>query len=82
MKITKFAHSCLLVEDGSARILFDPGNYSTKQNELRNLDAILVTHEHQDHYDLNNVKAILGNNPNVQIQTNQGVGAALNKDGV
>lgn len=82
IKITKFAQSCILVEEAGARILFDPGNYSTKQNELEDLDALFITHEHQDHYDLNNVKAILANNQNVKVYTNNGVGAALGKDGI
>ena len=49
MKITKFGHSCLLVEEGGARILLDPGKYSILQNNVENVDAIVITHEHQDH---------------------------------
>ena len=82
MKITKFAHSCLLVEEGSVRILTDPGNYSTKQNDVKNIDAVLVTHEHPDHCDPSSLKAILANSPNVRILTNKGVGALLDKEGI
>jgi L-ascorbate metabolism protein UlaG (beta-lactamase superfamily) len=28
MKITKYAHACLLVEEGDARLLLDPGIYT------------------------------------------------------
>ncbi|MCL5430453.1 MAG: MBL fold metallo-hydrolase [Candidatus Marsarchaeota archaeon] len=82
MKITKFAHSCLLIEDGSVRLLFDPGKYSTKQNRLNNIDAVFVTHEHVDHYATESMKAIVANNPNVRVFTNRGVAALLDKDGI
>jgi len=77
MKITKFGHSCLLVEEGEARILFDPGNYTSNQNDVQNVDAILITHEHPDHMDTDGIKTILGNNQDAKIYTNAGVGAKL-----
>lgn len=82
MKITKFGHSCLLVEEGGARILLDPGTYSTGQNDVKNIDAVLITHEHQDHIDAESLKTILQNNSNVKIYTNNGVGELLKKEGI
>ncbi len=82
MKITKFGHSCLLIEEGQASILIDPGVYSSLQNEVKNLDAILITHEHADHCDLASLKTIIANNPSARILTNTGVGAVLAKEGV
>ncbi|HEV3505907.1 MAG TPA: MBL fold metallo-hydrolase, partial [Actinomycetes bacterium] len=29
MRLTKLGHSCLLVEEGGARLLLDPGNLSS-----------------------------------------------------
>ncbi|MBI2444051.1 MAG: MBL fold metallo-hydrolase [Candidatus Magasanikbacteria bacterium] len=81
MRITKFGHSCLLVEEGRARILIDPGVWSTIP-ELTNLDAILVTHEHQDHLGIENIKKLLLSNPNCIIYTNAGVGKKLAEAGV
>lgn len=73
MKITKFGHACILVEEGEARILIDPGSYSVGQNDLENVDAVLVTHEHSDHVDLNSLQSIISKNPNVRIITNEHV---------
>ncbi|MBI4225083.1 MAG: MBL fold metallo-hydrolase [Candidatus Sungbacteria bacterium] len=82
MYITKFGHSCLLVEEGGARILIDPGSYSTMQNDVRNVDVILITHEHQDHLDLESLKMILSNNPEAKIVTNDGAGKMLAGEGI
>lgn len=79
MKITKFGHCCMLVEEKDLRILFDPGIYSTKQNELQNIDLILITHTHSDHFDLDSIKKMLKNNPNAKIITNSEVGKELEK---
>ncbi|MDO8655088.1 MAG: MBL fold metallo-hydrolase, partial [bacterium] len=52
MKITKYVHSCLLVEEQGKTALIDPGNYTfqSKALDLRyieKLDFVLITHEHQ-----------------------------------
>ncbi|MBI2546667.1 MBL fold metallo-hydrolase [Candidatus Woesearchaeota archaeon] len=82
MNITKIGHSCMLVEDHGTRILFDPGNFSTGQEKIKDADAILITHEHPDHIDLENFKQILENNPGAKIFTNHGVGKKLVEHGI
>lgn len=82
MKITKFGHCCLLIEEKGVRILTDPGIYSTQQNEVKNIDVILITHEHADHCHVDSLKALLKNNPQAQVITNNDVGALLTKEGI
>jgi L-ascorbate metabolism protein UlaG (beta-lactamase superfamily) len=76
MKITKFGHSCLLVEEGGARILLDPGSYSTIP-KLDSIDAILITHEHSDHFDSVTLKKIMADNPGAPVYTNAVTGEKL-----
>lgn len=82
MKITKFGHCCLLIEENGIRILTDPGTYSTEQDNLKNIDLVLITHDHFDHFHIDSVKNILKNNPSVKIITNSEVGKSLDKEGI
>lgn len=72
MKLTKFGHSCVLVEvnvGDSARVaLFDPGVWSTLPvDELTQLDDIFISHIHADHVAVELVKALIKKFPAVRI---------------
>lgn len=82
MRITKFGHCCLLIEEGEARILIDPGSFSAPPADLAGIDAILITHEHPDHIQIDHVRSILKNNPGAKIVTNKGVESALRIEGM
>lgn len=82
MKITKFGHSCLLIQEQDLCILIDPGMFSTGQNSVKNIDLVLITHEHQDHIEMNSLKAVLGNNPDAKIFSNASVAALLSKENI
>lgn len=77
MRITKFGHSCLFVEEGSARILIDPGVWSLVPEDIENVHAVLITHEHQDHLDIERLQKVLLSNPQAVVYTNRGVGLKL-----
>ncbi len=82
MKITKLGHCCLVVEIDGVRIMTDPGIFSITQNEVKDIDIVLITHEHQDHFHLDSLKVVLKNNPKAQVITNRGVGMLLKKEGI
>lgn len=82
MKITKFGHCCLLIEQNGVRILTDPGTYSTQQSEIKNIDFVLITHEHADHFHIDSLKTLLGNNPQAKVITNKSVGLLLEKEDI
>lgn len=82
MTITKFGHCCLLLETKGKRILIDPGRFSEAQNTLTEIDIILITHEHADHYHSDSVEQILKHNPTATVVTNTSVATLLAPLGV
>lgn len=72
MKVTKYNHSCLLIEDVEKNTLIDPGNFSENvliPEQLPKLDYLLITHEHIDHFSMPLVKKIAAIFPNITIIT-------------
>lgn len=82
MKITKFDHACLLVEEGKARILIDPGAFSRGFENLAELDAILITHQHQDHLVPEHITALVAKNPAARVYADEDSARLLEKAGV
>ncbi len=87
MKITKIGHSCLIVEENETRVLVDPGTYTFTENanaleEMKDINAILITHEHPDHLDLEKFGNIIARNNNPHIYTNESVANLLKSKGI
>ena len=49
MRIIKFGHACVRVEHDGVAVVIDPGVF-TEAEALDGADAVLITHEHADHY--------------------------------
>ncbi|MGW0251936.1 MBL fold metallo-hydrolase [Nocardia goodfellowii] len=85
MIITHYGHACVLLElpsrDRPTRILIDPGSYSTDYAGLRDLDAILITHAHPDHLDVDGVTALVEHNPDAQLLHGPAAAVALAERG-
>jgi L-ascorbate metabolism protein UlaG (beta-lactamase superfamily) len=86
MKITKFVHSCLLVEEEDV-ILIDPGKYSWQAGifdvqKLKKLDAVVITHEHEDHFYPEFVQMLVKKFPNVSFTTTPHAAADLRDMGI
>jgi L-ascorbate metabolism protein UlaG (beta-lactamase superfamily) len=64
VRITRLGHAALLVETPGARVLVDPGVFSADEAfSLRDLDAVVVTHQHPDHLDPARSAALVDANP-------------------
>jgi len=73
MNITKLGHCCIVIEEGGVKLLTDPGSFTTSQNEVTGLDAVIFTHEHEDHLHIESLKAVLANNPTALVIGNSAV---------
>ena len=81
MRLTKFGHSCLLVEEGGARLLLDPGTLSEGFDVLEGLTAVLYIHQHADHLDPARLRTMLDRNPGVRVVSDEGSAAPLGEAG-
>ncbi|NEC89902.1 MBL fold metallo-hydrolase [Streptomyces sp. SID12501] len=68
MKLTKKSHACVRLEKNGQTLVLDPGGFS-EQDAAAGADAILVTHEHGDHFDEGHLRAALDANPAAEIWT-------------
>ena len=82
MQVSKFIHSCVLVEKAGSRILFDPGKFSftekrVQPDQFHNLAAVILTHGHPDHLDTDAIVGILASNPGAKVYGNHETVAEL-----
>lgn len=73
MKVTKYPQSCLIIEEQGKRIVIDPGALVSDKftaQDLLPLDAILITHEHEDHADPELIRELVKDN-DTQVIANQ-----------
>jgi L-ascorbate metabolism protein UlaG (beta-lactamase superfamily) len=85
LKVTKFVHSCLLVETPERTALFDPGTFSEQALDvdwLERLDDIFITHEHSDHCSLDLIKRLSAKFPDVRITSTSSVVKRLDNAGI
>jgi L-ascorbate metabolism protein UlaG (beta-lactamase superfamily) len=76
MQFTKKSHSCVRLEKDGRTLVLDPGGFS-EEDATAGAEAILVTHEHPDHFDEGRLRAALEADPAVEIWTLRSVAEQL-----
>jgi L-ascorbate metabolism protein UlaG (beta-lactamase superfamily) len=74
MRLTKHGHACIRLDTGAGSVVIDPGTY-TPDVDLDGVGDVLVTHEHQDHIDVDRVVAAV--KAGSRLHTNTAVAEAL-----
>lgn len=87
MKLTKFGHSCVLVEaeeNGKPRVaLFDPGGWSELPLEdIAWIDDVFISHIHGDHCDPGKIQQIVTKFPDIRITAPTEVVKMLREQGI
>ena len=88
MQCFRLAHAGLVIEKTDASLFIDPGNFSTEQDIATALAivpppaAIVITHEHADHWDAKHIESILSAAPHAMVHTTAATSAALVQAGI
>ncbi|MGW3658045.1 MBL fold metallo-hydrolase [Streptomyces sp. NPDC005151] len=76
LTLTKKTHSCIRLEKDGQTLVIDPGGLS-EEDAAVGADAMLVTHEHFDHFDEGRLRAGMEANPAAEIWTLRSVADQL-----
>lgn len=66
MRIVKYGHSCVAVEKDGRRIVLDPGGL-TPEDAAAGAEAVLITHEHFDHFSAEKLRDACARDPGLQV---------------
>lgn len=73
MRVTKFEHAALMIEQHGRRLLIDPGNFTAPLPSYDQVDAVVITHEHPDHWTPEHLKAVASHSPTARFFSTEAV---------
>ncbi|MFT4306265.1 MAG: MBL fold metallo-hydrolase [Microbacterium sp.] len=76
MRVTKHEHAALTLEKNGRKLIVDPGNYTSPLPDVAEVAAVVITHEHPDHWTPDQLDRILRLNADVPIYGPGGVAQA------
>jgi L-ascorbate metabolism protein UlaG (beta-lactamase superfamily) len=76
MRVTKFEHATLRIDQGDETLVIDPGSFTTPLDDLNGLVGIVLTHEHPDHWTPEHLDRLLRAAPGTPVFAPSGVAAA------
>lgn len=82
VRLTKLEHSALIVEESGKKLFIDPGSFTTPLTEAADAVAVVITHEHADHWTPEQLRRIRAESPEVAIYGPAGVASAAAEFGV
>ena len=76
MRLTKMGHACVRLEKGGQTLVIDPGTL-TEPEALDGAEAVLITHEHPDHVDMDRFRIAAKRAPHLEIWTTSALAGQL-----
>ncbi|XVQ12353.1 MBL fold metallo-hydrolase [Spirillospora sp. CA-255316] len=77
MRLTKLGHSCVRLQKDDRTLVIDPGAFTTEAGALEGADAVLITHEHFDHFEPDRLRKAMAENPALEAWTSRVVAENL-----
>lgn len=76
MRVTKHEHAALTIRDSGKTLVVDPGSFTDPLPDDGDVVAVVLTHEHPDHWTPEHLRRILSRAPKAQIIGPQGLAEA------
>jgi L-ascorbate metabolism protein UlaG (beta-lactamase superfamily) len=76
MRLTKFEHAGLQLEQDGSKLFVDPGSFTSPLTDTARTAAVVITHEHADHWTPEQLNRVLELSPDAVIVGPEGVAAA------
>ncbi len=76
MRVTKYEHASLRIDQNSETLLIDPGSFTTPLDDLGGVVGLVITHEHPDHWTPEHLDRVLRIAPDTPIYAPSGVARA------
>lgn len=67
MELTKYEHACFTLEKDGKCIVIDPGSLTTDLSISENIIAVIITHNHEDHFNEEQIAQIISKNPTALV---------------
>lgn len=67
MRVTKHEHATLRIDDHGETLVIDPGSFTRPLEDLSDLVAVVITHEHADHWTPEQLTRILSAAPDTVV---------------
>ena len=81
MRVTKYEHAALRIDHDGQTLLIDPGTFTRPLDDLGAVTAVVLTHEHPDHWTPDHLARIRAAAPDAPICSTAAVAAAVG-DGI
>lgn len=82
MRLTKFEHAALMIEDSGSRLFIDPGKFTTPITDSAGAVAVVITHQHDDHWTPEQLGRIAAKSPGVRLFGPAGLVQAAAEKGI
>jgi L-ascorbate metabolism protein UlaG (beta-lactamase superfamily) len=77
VRLTKYGHACVRLEKESRALVIDPGAIMADPAALAGAEAVLITHEHWDHFEAGRLREAAERDPGLLVYTCAGVARHL-----
>jgi L-ascorbate metabolism protein UlaG (beta-lactamase superfamily) len=76
MRLTKLGHACVRLQKDDRTLVIDPGAL-TPEDAFAGAEAVLITHEHFDHFEAERLRQAMAADPRLEVWTCRPVAVGL-----